>query len=156
MNQDVRALEAQYIVPTYRRTPIVLVRGAGSRVFDDEGREYLDLIAGQCAPSGHGHGATAGASTAGRASSSHFSTCFHPCKGQLMSVLSNCRVVARLFFCNSGTEAVEACLASRDAGILAAQRAQAGRRPQGSFHGRTFGSLSVTFDEHYRAILRRC
>ena len=54
--QSVRDLESKHVVQTYRRTPIVLVRGKGVRVFDAEGREYLDLLAGiGVGALGHGH-----------------------------------------------------------------------------------------------------
>ena len=56
MNEDVQNLESKYVVETYRRTPIVLVRGEGVVVFDADGREYLDLLAGiGVSALGHGH-----------------------------------------------------------------------------------------------------
>ena len=59
---NVRDLESKHIVQTYRRTPIVLVRGKGVRVYDEEGREYLDLLAGiGVGALGHGHEGLAGA-----------------------------------------------------------------------------------------------
>ena len=76
---------------------------------------------------------------------------FHPLQGQLAERLANLSGLPRAFFCNSGTEAVEACLKF-------ARRywyTHGEPRPEfialdESFHGRTFGSLSVTSDEHYR------
>ena len=67
MNQDVKALESKYVVQTYRRTPIVLVRGKGVHVFDADGREYLDLLAGiGVGALGHGHPALAAATPSRR------------------------------------------------------------------------------------------
>jgi acetylornithine aminotransferase/acetylornithine/N-succinyldiaminopimelate aminotransferase len=77
---------------------------------------------------------------------------FHPLTGELAERLTNLSGLARAFFCNSGTEAVEACLkfARRYWHTKGAPRAEFVALDE-SFHGRTFGSLSVTSDEHYRA-----
>jgi acetylornithine/N-succinyldiaminopimelate aminotransferase len=154
VTQNVRELESKYIVQTYRRTPVVLVRGKGVRVFDAEGREYLDLLAGiGVGALGHGHEGLAAAIAEQAREMIHCSNLFfHPLQGQVAERLAKLSGLSRAFFCNSGAEAVEACLKfarrywhtkhdSARSEIIAME---------GDFHGRTYGALSVTHDEHYR------
>ena len=146
--------EAAHVLQTYKRAPVVLSRGRGIHLYDDEGREYTDLVSGiGVASLGHAHPGL-GAAIAEQASTLlHTSNLyFHPLQGQLAARLATLSGLARTFFCNSGTEAVEACLkfvrrywhtqgdASR-AEIVALER---------SFHGRTFGALSTTWEPSYR------
>ena len=152
--QTVRDLESKHIVQTYRRTPIVLVRGKGVRVFDAEGREYLDLLAGiGVGALGHGHEALAAAIADQSREMIHCSNLFfHPLQGQVAERLATLSGLSRAFFCNSGAEAVEACLkfarrywhtrGSLDRTEIIAM--------EGDFHGRTMGALSTTWNEHYR------
>src|SRR5207244_11526026 len=81
----------------------------------------------------------------------HSNLFFHPLQGQLAERLANLSGLSRAFFCNSGAEAVEACLkfARRYWYTQGEPRAEIVAL-DGSFHGRTFGALSVTSDEHYR------
>ena len=151
---DVQALEARHVLQTYRRAPVTFVRGAGVRLYDAEGREYLDLLSGiGVAALGHAHPGLARAIADQAQTLIHTSNLFyHPLQGQLAERLANLSGLPRAFFCNSGTEAVEACL--KFARRFWYTRGES--RPEiialdGSFHGRTFGSLSVTSDEHYRA-----
>ena len=154
MEQDVRELEAKYIVQTYRRTPIVLVRGKGVRVFDAEGREYLDLLAGLGVGAlGHGHEGLAKAIAEQSREMIHCSNLFfHPLQGQVAERLAKLSGLSRAFFCNSGAEAVEACL--KFARRYWYTKGDTARTDiialEGDFHGRTYGALSVTWDEHYR------
>ncbi len=80
---QVRDLESKHVVQTYRRTPIVLVRGKGVRVFDAEGREYLDLLAGiGVGALGHGHEGLAKAIAEQAREMIHCSNLFfHPLQG---------------------------------------------------------------------------
>ena len=155
MASQVRDLEAQYIVQTYRRTPIVLVRGKGARVFDEDGREYLDLLAGiGVGALGHGHEGLAAAIAEQSREMIHCSNLFfHPLQGQVAERLSRLSGLSRAFFCNSGAEAVEACL--KFARRYWHTKGEKGRTEiiamEGDFHGRTYGALSVTWDDHYRA-----
>jgi len=154
MNETVQALEARHIVSTYRRAPVVFVRGRGVFLYDDEGREYLDLISGVGVASlGHAHPGLADAIADQARTLLHCSNLFyHPLQGRLAERLAVLSGLPRAFFCNSGTEAVETCLkfvrrywharGVRDRLDLVAL--------EGSFHGRTYGSLSVTADVHYR------
>ena len=154
MKETVQQLEARHVVSTYRRAPIVLVRGKGVFAYDADGREYLDLISGVgVAALGHANPGLAAAIADQAQTLIHCSNLFyHPLQGQLAEQLANLSGLPRAFFCNSGTEAVETCLKfarrywhTRGAGerveIVALD---------GSFHGRTYGSLSVTSDPHYR------
>jgi len=152
---NIRELEAKFIVQTYRRTPIVLVRGQGVRVFDENGREYLDLLAGiGVGALGHGHEGLA-AAVAGQAREMiHCSNLFfHPLQGQVAERLAKLSGLDRVFFCNSGAEAVETCL--KFARRYWYTKGESTRTDiiaiEGDFHGRTYGALSVTYDEHYRA-----
>ena len=151
---DVQALEAQYVLQTYRRSPVTFIRGDGVRLYDAEGREYLDLLSGiGVASLGHAHPALSKAIADQARTLIHTSNLFfHPLQGQLAERLAHLSGLSRAFFCNSGTEAVEACLkfARRYWYTRGEPRAEF-IALNDSFHGRTFGSLSVTSDEHYRA-----
>src|SRR5882724_1849959 len=150
---DVVGREAQYVLQTYRRQPITLVRGQGVRLFDSEGREYLDLLSGiGVASLGHAHPGLARAIAEQSQTLLHTSNLFyHPLQGRLAERLAHLSGLPRAFFCNSGTEAVEACLkfARRYWYTRGAPRHEIVALEE-SFHGRTFGALSVTSDEHYR------
>src|SRR6202171_1973833 len=151
---DVQTRESQHVLQTYRRQPITFVRGEGVRLFDAEGLEYLDLLSGiGVASLGHANPGLARAIADQATTLLHTSNLFfHPLQGQLAERLANLSGLPRAFFCNSGTEAVEACMkfARRYWYTLGEPRAEF-IALEGSFHGRTFGALSVTSDEHYRA-----
>ena len=150
---DVVARESRYVLQTYKRNPVTFVRGDGVRVYDAEGREYLDLLSGiGVAALGHAHPALARAVAEQAATLIHTSNLFyHPYQGQVAERLTQLSGLSRAFFCNSGTEAVEACLkfARRYWFTRGTPRAEFVALDE-SFHGRTFGSLSVTSDPHYR------
>ena len=150
----IQALEARHVLQTYRRQPITLVRGEGVRLFDSEGREYLDLLSGiGVASLGHAHPGLARAIADQAHTLLHTSNLFfHPLQGQLAERLANLSGLPRAFFCNSGAEAVEACLkfARRYWHTLGETRTEIVALEE-SFHGRTMGALSVTSDQHYRA-----
>jgi acetylornithine/N-succinyldiaminopimelate aminotransferase len=151
---DVKALDAQHVLQVYRRVPVVFDRGEGVYLIDQAGRRYLDFISGiGVASLGHAHPALARAIADQAATLLHTSNLYyHPLQGELAGRLSALTGLERAFFCNSGTEAVEACL----------KFARRYWRHRGetrtnfvalthAFHGRTMGSLSVTWDDHYRA-----
>jgi len=150
----VQTLESRHILQLYRRAPVTFVRGQGVRLYDIDGREYLDLLSGiGVASLGHAHPGLARAVADQAQTLLHTSNLFyHPLQGQLAERLANLSGLSRAFFCNSGTEAVEACLkfARRYWYTRGEPRAEIVALEE-SFHGRTFGSLSVTSDEHYRA-----
>jgi predicted acetylornithine/succinylornithine family transaminase len=150
---DVVGRESRHVLQTYRRNAVTLVRGQGVRLYDADGREYLDLLSGiGVAALGHAHPGLARAIADQAQTLLHTSNLFyHPYQGQLAEHLANLSGLPRAFFCNSGTEAVEACLkfARRYWHTKGEPRAEFIALEE-SFHGRTFGSLSVTSDPHYR------
>jgi acetylornithine/N-succinyldiaminopimelate aminotransferase len=151
---DVIAVEKEHLLQVYRRGSVVFERGRGCRLFDANGRSYLDLISGVGVASlGHAHPRLASAIANQAQRLLHTSNLFfHPLQGELAARLSSLSGLPRAFFCNSGTEAVEASLkfsrrywhaqGEPRSGLVAFER---------SFHGRTMGALSVTWDDHYRA-----
>jgi len=152
---DVQALDARHVLQTYRRQPVIFERGDGVRLFDAAGRGYLDFVSGiGVASLGHAHPALTRALAAQAATLLHTSNLyFHPLQSELAARLTSLTELERAFFCNSGTEAMEACLkfARRywhTAGEMGRTRFVAFTH---AFHGRTMGSLSITWDEHYRA-----
>src|SRR5437867_3414951 len=150
---EVQARESRHVLQTYRRAPVTFVRGQGVRLYDIDGREYLDLLSGiGVAALGHAHPALARAVAEQAQTLIHTSNLFyHPLQGDLAERLAQLSGLPRAFFCNSGTEAVEACLkfARRYWYTKGEPRAEFIALDE-SFHGRTFGSLSVTSDAHYR------
>ena len=151
---DVIAAEAKNILQVYRRNPVVFERGEGCRLFTAEGRGYLDLISGVGVASlGHANPKLAAALAAQASELVHTSNLFfHPLQTEVASRLTSLAGMDRAFFCNSGAEAIEACLkfARRYWHTLGKPR----RRFvafEHAFHGRTLGALSVTWDGHYRA-----
>ena len=153
-SEEVQARESRHVLQTYRRQPVVFVRGEGVRLYDADGREYLDLLSGiGVASLGHAHPGLARAIADQAQTLIQTSNLFyHPLQGELAERLAALSGLPRAFFCNSGAEAVEACL--KFARRYWYTRGEA--RPEivaleRSFHGRTMGALSVTSDEHYRA-----
>ena len=151
---QVREIEADYVLQVYKRLPVVLVRGEGSRMFDANGKDYIDLLSGiGVASLGHAHRGLADALTTQARELIHTSNLFfHPLQGQVAEILARLSGLQRTFFTNSGAEAVEACLkfARRHwytQGQTARTQFVAFNR---SFHGRTFGALSVTSGAAYR------
>lgn len=151
---EVRATEARHVLQTYKRAPIVLVRGRGVRVWDIEGREYLDLTSGVGVASlGHANPGLAEVIAEQARTLVHSSNLFfHPYQAELGSKLARLSGLDRVFFCNSGTEANEACLKfARRYWYTKGERQRTGFVAlDHSFHGRTFGSLSVTSTLQYR------
>ena len=148
--QTTQSLEQAHILPIYKRADVVFERGSGVYLFDRDGRRYLDFVSGVGVASlGHAHPALAAAIAAQASTLVHTSNLYyHPLQGELAARLAAHASLPRAFFCNSGTEAVEACLKF-------ARRYWDGSRTtfvalKHSFHGRTMGSLSVTWDSHYR------
>jgi acetylornithine/N-succinyldiaminopimelate aminotransferase len=152
--EEIQAREARHVLQTYRRNPISFVRGQGVRLFDSEGREYFDLLSGiGVASLGHAHPAIARAIAEQATQLLHTSNLlFHPLQGMVAERLAALSGLPRTFFCNSGAEAVEACLKfTRRYWYTKGEPRAEFVALEESFHGRTFGALSVTSDEHYRA-----
>ena len=152
--EAIKAIEAAHVLQNYKRHPVVFVRGSGSRLVDTEGREYLDLLSGiGVASLGHANPQLAEALALQAGELLHTSNLFfHPLQGGVAERLARLSGLPRAFFCNSGTEAVEACLkfARRYWRTRGADDRHEIVAFEGAFHGRTFGSLSVTAGEPYR------
>ena len=144
----------RYLMNTYKRPSLVFVRGKGCRLYDEKGKEYLDFLGGIAVNAlGHAHPRLVRTlrREAGRAT--HLSNLFHnEFQGPLARKLARWSGMDRAFFTNSGTEAIEGAL--KLARIWAKQSAEGKTRIlalENSFHGRTFGALSITSTEKYRA-----
>ena len=152
---DIRARESRHVIQTYKRQPVAFVRGSGCCLYDTEGREYLDFISGIGVTSlGHAHPKLTAAIADQAATLLHTSNLYyHPFQAEAAARLAQLSGLARAFFCNSGTEAVEACLkfARRYWFTQGNTERTEFVALEGGFAGRTLGSLSVTHDEHYRA-----
>jgi predicted acetylornithine/succinylornithine family transaminase len=151
--QDPISVDAQHVLQVYRRAPVVFESGKGCALFTKDGERYLDLISGVGVVSlGHAHPGLARAIADQAATLLHTSNLFHhPLQAQLAAELSTLSGLPRAFFCNSGAEAVEACLkfSRRYWHAQGAPRTKFVAFDH-SFHGRTMGAVSVTWDEHYR------
>ena len=132
------------LMDNYGTPPIMLVRGSGSRVWDDEGTEYIDLIAGIAVNAiGHAHPRYVDAVTGQLSTLGHTSNLYATepaiALAERLIRLAGSPENSRVFFCNSGAEANEAAfklsrLTGRGSIVVAA----------GSFHGRTMGALALT------------
>ena len=135
------------VMPTYARYPVTLVRGEGLRVWDDSGRTYLDMLGGLGALSlGHCHPRWVEAvETAARTIGLTSNLVATPPQAELAAELARLLPIpdARVFFCNSGTEASEAAIK-----LLRKNGLPRGRQVivvlEGSFHGRTLAALAAT------------
>jgi acetylornithine/N-succinyldiaminopimelate aminotransferase len=152
---DIQARESRTVLQTYRRQPVVFVRGSGPRLYDADGREYLDFLTGIGVVSlGHAHPGLTAVIADQAATLLHTSNLYyHPFQVEAASRLAQLSGLPRAFFCNSGTEANEACLKfARRYWYTQGVRDRVGFvAVENGFAGRTMGALSVTWDEHYRA-----
>ncbi|HLH35763.1 MAG TPA: aspartate aminotransferase family protein [Alloacidobacterium sp.] len=155
--EAVKAAEAKLLLTTYERNPILFVRGEGVHLIDENGCRYLDLLSGIGVNAlGYGHPAIVDTIAEQSKKLIHISNLFfHEGQAELALRLTQAGGMDRAFFCNSGTEAIEAA--------LKLARAHAGKKrsegnPLGtkilalehSFHGRTMGSVAATHKEKYR------
>ena len=142
--------ESVYTSGVYGKRPVAIVRGQGALLWDADGREYVDCVGGQgVANIGHGRPEIAAALAA---QAQRLITCpeifYNDVRTDLLERLAHITPagLTHTFLCNSGTEAVEgalkfARLATGRTGIIATLR---------SFHGRSMGALSATWEPHYR------
>lgn len=147
------ALEKQYLLQNYSRYPLVLERGKGCYLYDTSGKRYLDLVAGIGVNAlGHAHPRLMKVIRGQAARMIHCSNLYyHEYQGPLAERIAKASGLDRVFFCNSGTEAVEGALKmvrSHGRKIGAAKFETVALLD--SFHGRTFGALSITGQENYR------
>jgi len=145
---DLKKRESQAIIQTYARQDVVLVRGSKARVWDSEGKEYLDFVAGIAVNSvGHCHPTVVLALARQAERLIHTSNLYYTENQVLLAEeLTRLTGMNKAYFCNSGAEGVEAALklTSRSTGkskIVAAER---------DFHGRILGALGTTYKPIYR------
>jgi acetylornithine/N-succinyldiaminopimelate aminotransferase len=142
-----RALEERYLMRTYKRGPVDFVRGEGALLWDAEGKEYLDFLTGISVCSvGHCHPAVVAAVREQAGRLMHVSNLFYTePMARLAERLSESSLGGRVFFANSGTEAIECA--------IKVARKHAHRRGvaepeivsfEGEFHGRSYGALAAT------------
>ena len=137
----------------YQKRPVVIVRGDGATLYDEDGRDYIDCVGGQgMASLGHGNRAVADAiAEQARVLASCTELFYNDRRGELYDVLASLlpRELDRFFLCNSGAEAVEGALkfarmATKRPKIVATMR---------GFHGKTMGALAATWGPEYREAL---
>jgi acetylornithine aminotransferase/acetylornithine/N-succinyldiaminopimelate aminotransferase len=149
----------QFLMPTYKRQPIVFTHGRGCYVYDSRGKKYLDFLGGIAVNAlGHAHPRIVKVIRREAARAIHLSNLFHNSyQGPLARKLAQWSGLDRVFFSNSGAEAVEGALKlARLYGRTSTESpGSPGRKHrilalENSFHGRTFGAVSVTATEKYR------
>jgi acetylornithine/N-succinyldiaminopimelate aminotransferase len=140
--------DSKYVMQNYGRYPIALDKGAGALVWDTAGKQYIDCVAGIAVNNvGHCHPQVVKAIQEQAGKLIHVSNLYYTdVQADLAEKLSQVTGMDRVFFCNSGTEAVEAA--------MKLARAHSGKKnfvaAEGSFHGRTMGALAITSKEAYR------
>jgi predicted acetylornithine/succinylornithine family transaminase len=152
-NAEIIALNERYLFPTYVRAPMALVRGQGCRVWDADGKEYLDFFASTVVASlGHAHPKLLRAITEQAGKILHVSNLHHSEPQAILAELL-CRhsFGDRVFLCNSGAEANEAAikLARRYGSDCGGGRYEV-LTATGSFHGRTIATIAATGQEKVR------
>jgi acetylornithine/N-succinyldiaminopimelate aminotransferase len=153
-NLEIAALTDKYVARTYARIPIALVRGKGTRVWDADGKEYLDFLAGIAVNSlGHGHPAILRAIREQSKQLLHVSNLYHILpQSELARELCHHSFAERVFFCNSGAEANEAAIKLvRRYGLEKLGGRYEILSTHNSFHGRTLATLTATGQEKIRA-----
>jgi LysW-gamma-L-lysine/LysW-L-ornithine aminotransferase len=147
--QMIMAEEAQHTSGVYSKRQVAIVRGEGARLWDADGKEYIDCVGGQgSANLGHANAYIAQAITE---QAQTLISCpemfFNDQRARFTARLASLTGLERVFLCNSGTEAIEAAL--KFARVLTGRtEVVAAKR---GFHGRTYGALSATWEKKYRA-----
>jgi acetylornithine aminotransferase/acetylornithine/N-succinyldiaminopimelate aminotransferase len=152
---EIAQLEKQFLIPTYDRLPMLAVRGEGCYLYDERGRKYLDFLGGLAVNSlGYAHPEILAVLRDEAETLLHISNwLYHPYQAPLAKKLASLAGLDRAFFANSGTEAIDGAL--KLARAYARRHQEATLRDEflaieNSFHGRTFGALSATWQEKYR------
>ncbi|HUL17142.1 MAG TPA: acetylornithine/succinylornithine family transaminase [Terriglobales bacterium] len=149
-----------YLLPTYKRAPVLFTHGRGAYIFDSSGKRYLDFLGGIAVNAlGHAHPRIIKTIRRESARAIHLSNLYHNAfQGPLARKLAEISGLDRVFFANSGTEAIDGALKLARLCGQPQPGAAPGSKPKtrilamdNSFHGRTFGALSVTATEKYRA-----
>ena len=140
-------MEHKYYMPTFKRMPVTLVKGQGARVWDDNGRQYLDFTAGWAVNSlGHCHPAVVEVVTQQVKTLIHVSSSYYTIPQiELAELLVQNSCLNKVFFCNSGAEATEGAVKlARRYGHLHLGGAYEVITATGSFHGRTLAMVSAS------------
>jgi acetylornithine/N-succinyldiaminopimelate aminotransferase len=152
--EEVIQREKQFLLQTYNRYPLVIERGKGVFLFDFDGKKYLDFVAGLGVNAlGHAHPRIVKTIREQAARAIHLSNLYYnEYQGRLAEKLCALSGLQRAFFSNSGTEAIEGSI---KLARLAGHRSGGEAKSQlialeGSYHGRSFGSMSVTGQDKYR------
>jgi acetylornithine/N-succinyldiaminopimelate aminotransferase len=152
-NQKIALLTKKHVAQTYGRYPIALIRGKGTKVWDKNGNQYLDFVSGLAVNNlGHCHPAVVSAIQKQAKTLLHVSNLYHiEPQSQLAEHLTSQCFADKFFFCNSGTEAIEAAI--KLARKFSADQGHPERieiiTMNNSFHGRTMGALSATAQKNY-------
>jgi acetylornithine/N-succinyldiaminopimelate aminotransferase len=146
---ELQELERDHAIGTYVRNPVQFVRGSGCRLWDEDGNEYLDFLAGISVLNvGHCHPRVVSAVREQVGVLTHATNLYYTAPAMELSArLARSSLGGKVFLCNSGAEANEAA-------IKLARRARPGGRLivlEGAFHGRTYGALSATPQESKQA-----
>lgn len=153
-HEETLSLTSRYVAETYARYPIALARGEGLRVWDLNGREYLDFVSGLAVNGlGHSHPKLVKAVQEQVAILVHVSNLFYiPQQAELARVLCEHSFADRAFFCNSGAEANEAAIKlARKYGRDRLEGRYEIITALNSFHGRTLAALAATGQEKFHA-----
>ena len=148
---EVQKLYSQYLLPTYRQMPVCLVKGKGSKVWDLAGKEYLDFFPGWAVSGlGHCHPMVVSAVKEQAQKMLHISNNFLNLKqAQLAAEIVKSSFPGKVFFCNSGAEAVEAAIKfARKFGSSTGRYEIISMRD--SFHGRTLAAITATGQPKYQ------
>src|SRR6266581_1452140 len=157
---DSRLLDAeQFLLPTDQRQPVIMTHGRGAYVFDSTRKKYLDFLGGIAVNAlGHAHPRIVKVVHREAARAIHLSNLFHNAyQGPLARKLAGWSGMDRVFFSNSGTEAIDGamklarpCLRPSNGTPGTTAKKHRLLALENSFHGRTFGAISVTSTEKYR------
>lgn len=154
---EIQAAEAKLLLPTYERNPILFTGGEGVHLIAENGEHYLDLLSGIGVNAlGYGHPAVINTIAGQSRKLIHISNLyFHEGQAELALRLTEASGLDRVFFCNSGTEAMEAALklARAHAGLIRSEGRALGTKflaLEHSFHGRTMGAVAATHKDKYR------
>jgi predicted acetylornithine/succinylornithine family transaminase len=146
---ELQELEREHVIGTYVRNPVQFVRGAGCLLWDEDGDEYLDFLAGISVLNvGHCHPRVVEAVREQAATLTHVTNLYYTAPAMELSArLAESSLGGKVFLCNSGAEANEAALKlvrrARPGGTIVVLA--------GGFHGRTYGALSATPQESKQA-----
>ncbi len=143
-----RSQEAAFLMHNYSRLPVLFVRGHGTRLWDDAGKEYVDFVSGLGAcVAGHCHAEVIAAVARQVSQLIHVSNLYYTRpQGELAEMLCACTFADRVFFCNSGTEANEAAIKLARKYMREVRREDRHKVVSAlkSFHGRTYAALAAT------------